>query len=177
MKRTSLLLCAVLVGMFAFPVTAQTPPKEVKQALGSQQLQGQTTTRFWGFKLYDAQLWTKKSGRFDQNQKFALSLRYAYPFTAAQLARSSVEEIGRVEGKSPETFGKLETKLRNCLVDVTKGDRVTGVAETADRLSMFVNGRKRCSMSYPQLRKRFFGIWLAPTSRDAKGAARLVGKG
>lgn len=176
MKKSIILICTLAIGSFAVPVDAQNPPKEVKRVLNNHQLQGKTTTRFWGFKLYDAQLWTQKGGPFDPNEKFALSLRYAHPFTAEELARSTVEEIGRVEGRAPEAFGKLEAKLLGCLIDVDKGDRVTGVAEAANRLTMFVNGRKSCSLSYPQLRERFFGIWLAPTSRDAKGAARLVGK-
>ena len=175
MKNFVLMVCVVSLAAFTGAAASQGTPKEVARVLSKPNLHGKTTTRYWGFKLYDAQLWTDGQGAFNRAEKFALTLRYAYAFSAEVLARSSVEEIARVEGASPAKFAKLETKLRKCLIDVDKGDRVTGVADGANRVTMFINGRKSCSMKYPRLRDRFFGIWLAPTSRDAKGAARLVG--
>ncbi len=177
MKYAMVLFCCAFIGMVSHPMVAQSAPKEVKQALGSANLQGQTTARYWGFRLYDAELWTAAKGRFDKTKKFALSLRYRYAFTAEILAKSSVEEIARVEGGKASDHKKLKDQLVRCLTDVDDGDRVTGVAESATKATMYVNGRKSCTMSYPRLRDRFFGIWLAPTSRDAKGAARLRGKG
>lgn len=163
-----LLICGI--------ATAQPAPTEVTRALGTARLQGQATARLWGFKLYDAQLWTDSDGAFDQSRKFALSLRYAYDFSADLLARTSVKEIVRVEGGHVKDHKALEDQLRRCLVDVSDGIRVTGVSESASRASMYVNGQKTCTLSYPRLRDRFFGIWLAPTSRDAKGASSLRGQ-
>nr|WP_323780912.1 hypothetical protein [Amylibacter sp.] len=167
---------AIVFGLLVCGIArAQPVPKEISRALGTAHLQGQAASRLWGFKLYDAQLWTGSNGAFDQNQKFALSLRYAYDFSADLLARTSIKEIVRVEGGNVKDHKALEDQLRACLVDVSDGVRVTGVSESASRASMYVNGQKTCTFSYPRLRDRFFGIWLAPTSRDTRAASKLRG--
>lgn len=175
MKMFNALLAAALVASVYTVAEAGAAPKEVEKELGAPQLQGTHTARYWGFKLFNAELWTSKPGKFSFDQEFALTLSYLYPFSKELLARSSVEEIARVEGSSPEKHANLEKQLKNCLVDVDKGTRITGVAESASKVALYVNGRKSCTMSYPNLRERFFGIWLAPTSRDARGAKRLRG--
>lgn len=177
MKFRHSTLAAILVAVICTAANAQAAPREVETEFTAPNLQGQHTARFWGFRLFNAELWTQKAGEFSFDQEFALSISYLYPFTKEVLARSSVEEIARVEGGAPEDHAKLEQQLMGCLVDVDKGTRITGVAEAANRLVMYVNGRKSCSISYPNLRKRFFGIWLAPTSRDARGAQKLRGSG
>lgn len=174
MKTVKTLFAAVtVVALTQAPAFAA--PTEVERELSAPQLQGKHTARFWGFKLFNAELWTSKPGAFRFDQQFALTLSYLYPFSKELLARSSVEEIARVEGGNPDDFARLEKQLMGCLVDVDKGTRITGVAESDSKVAMYVNGRKSCTMSYPNLRERFFGIWLAPTSRDARGAKRLRG--
>lgn len=155
---------------------AQSAPGEVARTLGAASLKGTATARLWGKKLYDAELWTASDGPFDQREPFALTLRYAYAFSADLLARTSVKEIVRVEGGRVADHTVLEQRLRNCLVDVDRGTRITGVSHGENRASLFVNGRKTCTLAYPRLRDRFFGIWLAPTSRDARSASRLKGQ-
>ncbi len=177
MKMYQSTLTALTIAVVCTAAHAQAAPREVETEFAAPNLQGQHTARFWGFRLFNAELWTPKAGDFSLDQEFALSLNYLYPFSKEVLARSSVEEIARVEGSSPEDHARLERKLVDCLVDVDKGTRITGVAEAANRLVMYVNGRKSCTISYPNLRKRFFGIWLAPTSRDARGAKKLRGNG
>lgn len=150
-------------------------PSEVEKELSKPTLQGKHVARYWGFKLFKAELWTSGGGAFKFEQEFALTLNYLYPFSKEVLATSSVEEISRMEGSNPEVHEKLKQQLLVCFADVDKGDRITGVAESATQVSMYVNGRKSCSLSYPKLRERFFGIWLDPKSRDKKGAQRLRG--
>ncbi len=174
MKMFKTMLAAALVAAVSV-APAMAAPKEVESQISTPQLQGKHTARYWGFKLFNAELWTSKPGKFSFDQQFALTISYLYPFTREVLARSSVEEIARVEGSSPAKHASLEKQLTKCLVDVDKGTRITGVAETASKVALYVNGRKSCTMSYPNLRQRFFGIWLAPTSRDARGAQRLRG--
>ena len=177
MKMFNIIIAAATAVSFYSFASAKAAPNEVQKELSAPQLQGKHTARFWGFRLFNAELWTSGAGTFSFDQQFALTISYLYPFSREVLARSSVEEIARVEGGAPEQHAKLEKQLMGCLVDVDKGTRITGVAESASRVAMYVNGRKSCTMSYPNLRERFFGIWLAPTSRDAKGARRLRGNG
>ncbi|MBR9863434.1 MAG: hypothetical protein GYB24_08365 [Rhodobacteraceae bacterium] len=181
MKFTGIVFAAFLFAVLSASLNtgqalAQSAPAEVARSLGAASLQGTASARLWGRKLYDAELWTPSAGTFDQRKPFALSLRYAYPFSAELLARTTVKEIVRVEGGRVSDHGAFEQRLRNCLVDVDRGVRVTGVSQGPDRASLFVNGRKTCTLAYPRLRDRFFGIWLAPTSRDARAASRLKGQ-
>ena len=177
MKRLGIVFDLAVCLLGAQLAAAQSAPKEVNAALSSPQLQGKHTARFWGFRIFNAELWTNAAGKFSFDQQFALSISYLYPFSKETLAKSSVEEIARVEGGVPSDHARLEKLLVGCLIDVDKGDRITGVAQGANKIAMYVNGRKNCTMTYPKLRERFFGIWLAPTSRDARGASRLRGQG
>jgi hypothetical protein len=177
LKILNTVLAVALFAPLSTGANGQAAPNEVKKEISAPQLQGKHTARYWWFRLFNAELWTANSGEFSFDQEFALSISYLYPFTKELLARTSVEDIARVEGGKPEDHAKLEKLLIGCLVDVDKGTRITGVAESANKIAMYVNGRKSCTMSYPNVRKRFFGIWLAPTSRDAKGARRLRGNG
>lgn len=175
MKIFNAIAAITLTVMIHTVVSANAAPIEVERELFAPQLKGKHTARYWGFKLFNAELWTNGTEKFTFDQQFALTLNYFYPFSSKFLAWSSVQEIARVEGSSPEKYGKLERQLRECLVAVHKGMRITGVADSADTMVMYVNGHKSCTLHYPNLRERFFGIWLAPTSRDARGALRLRG--
>lgn len=171
------LALALLVAL-SLPLAARTqaPPPEVADALTAPRLHGTATTRAWGLKLYDAELWTDRGEAFDRADRFALSLTCGWNFSRETLARSTVDEIVRVEGGRREDHAALEAQLLRCLPDVRPGVRVTALAESASRVAIFVQGRRACTLSYPDLRKRFFGIWLAPTSRDTRAAARLTGQ-
>ena len=173
----SFLTATALATSLAMGATAQTAPPEVQNRLATPKLQGVATTRAWGFKLYDAQLWTDGGGAFSFGRKFALSLTYGTRFSDETLADSTIAEIVRVEGGSEASHQELRNKLVACLPTVRSGVRVTGVSESASRVSLYVNGKRACSIAYPNLRKRFFSIWLAPTSRDARAAAKLTGRG
>ena len=178
MKILNTVLAVALFAPLSAGANGQAAPNEVKKEISAAQLQGKHTARYWGFGCSMPSCGPRRLAKFSFDQEFALSISYLYPFTKELLARTSVEDIARVEGGKPEDHAKLEKLLVGCLVDVDKGTRITGVAESANnKLTMYVNGRKSCTMSYPNVRKRFFGIWLAPTSRDAKGARRLRGNG
>ncbi len=175
MKIFNAIVAITSVLMIHTAVSAYAAPIEVERELFAPQLKGKHTARYWGFKLFNAELWTNRTEKFTFDQQFALTLNYFYPFSSNFLAWSSVQEIARVEGSSPKRYVKLEQQLKNCLVSVHKGTRITSVADSANTMVMYVNGHKSCTLHYPNLRERFFGIWLAPTSRDARGALRLRG--
>lgn len=175
MKIFNAIVAITSVLMIHTAVSAYAAPIEVERELFAPQLKGKHTARYWGFKLFNAELWTNRTEKFTFDQQFALTLNYFYPFSSNFLAWSSVQEIARVEGSSPKRYVKLEQQLKNCLVSVHKGTRITSVADSATTMVMYVNGHKSCTLHYPNLRERFFGIWLAPTSRDARGALRLRG--
>ena len=175
MKTFNAKVVAVIFLVFYTVASTNAAPTEVEKELSAPQLKGQHTAEYWGFKLFNAELWTNQPGKFSLDQPFALTLSYLNPFSKEFLAWSSIKEIARVEGNSPKKYVKLEQQLRNCLISVRKGMRITGIAESVDKVALYVNGQKSCTVHYPNLRERFFGIWLAPTSRDTRGAQSLRG--
>lgn len=173
MKTVLSITAAIFFGASA--VASANPPPEVANRFETPELQGEATTRAWGLKLFDASLWQETAGVFSFNQKFALTLVYGWRFRKEVIADSTVAEIVRVEGGQEEDHKNLREQLVNCIPDVRNGVRITGVAESSSKVSLYVQGQKACTMTYPNLRERFFSIWLAPTSRDKRAAKRLTG--
>ncbi len=151
-------------------------PPEVERMVARAELRGSALVDFLSFPLYQAQLWTPEQRSVDQVGSFALSLTYKRGFKARSLAKGSVSEIARIEGRPKSDFEDLEATLRDCFVDVTVDDRITGVSSSSDSATFFVNGERSCAVSYPDLRERFFGIWLGSDTRDPEVTARLRGE-
>lgn len=172
-------LFAFIAAICLCTATAQAspPPPEVKARFDAPALRGSASTRAWGIKLFDAQLWLDRPGAFSFSRPFALSLTYGWRFSREDIANSTVAEIIRVEGGAATSHSALRDQIAACIPDVRRGLRITGVPESATRVTLYVQGRKSCTLRYPDLRKRFFSIWLAPTSRDSRAAARLTGRG
>lgn len=167
---------ATLIGFgLASPVIAQ--PPEVVARLGGVQKLGVATAKFASIKIYDAELYVPDGGQFDFSTPFALTLRYHRNFTAGILANATIREMARIEERPLDDLRPLEPEFQACFADVGAGDRFTGVGESKNKISFYRNGTKTCEMSAPDLRARFFNIWLGPETRDKKGSAKLKGRG
>lgn len=169
-----LFVIAALWACLCQPVFAL--PPEIRQTLPGAQLAGQTKARWLALQIYRAALWLPDPSGFSFGRPFALTLEYTFGFSAATLARSSIEEMARMEGVPVARFAALERQLLQCFANVDKGDRITGLAVGQNKALFFVNGVQSCALRFPNLRERFFGIWLGPGTRDPKGAARLTGR-
>ena len=170
------LLCLFLACVAATAaVASEERLPEVERMVARAELRGSALVNFLSFPLYEAQLWTPEQRSVDRVGSFALSLTYKRSFKAGSLARSSVSEIARMEDRPTSDFDDLEAKLRGCFVDVTADDRITGVSSSPDSATFFINGERSCAVIYPDLRDRFFGIWLGSDTRDPEVTARLRG--
>lgn len=158
-----------LVLLIALASPAHATPPEVSKMMGAATLSGQADVKFFGFNLYRAELW--RAG-----EAFALSLTYRRGFSAKELADASIKEIARMENASVSAFADLGPLLQSCFADVREGDRITGASTGADTARFYHNGAKRCDVSYPQFRDRFFGIWLGAKTRDPKSRDLLLGR-
>ena len=77
MTRT---IAALLVLLCAVPAQAVSIPAPVENEISNARLAGQGSFRWFGFKIYDAQLWVGDRGYqadSPESAKFALSLTYA----------------------------------------------------------------------------------------------------
>lgn len=169
--RVSFALCFWLL----LPNTVWSAPAEVQSTIPHAERKGQANYNLLGLPLYSAELWTDKNKPFSFEEPFALTLTYQRSIKASLLSWASISEIARIENRSKASFDLLGRKLTDCFSDVNDGDKITGIAQSASAVSFFYNGKKRCDLSYPRLRERFFGIWLGPKTRDVQAAQKLKG--
>lgn len=166
----------IVLTFLAGVAAADQRPPEVARAFAGAELRGSAMVDFLSFPLYEAQLWTPEQRSIEQADRFALSLTYKRGFTAQSLAQSTISEIARIEGRPASDFRDLEPLLNGCFADVTENDRITGVSTSRDTATFFVNAVQSCTLSYPNLRDRFFGIWLGSDTRDPDVTAQLRGR-
>lgn len=146
-----------------------TPP-ELTQHLPQARLQGRSRFRYYGFHVYDAQLWVPPT--FDAarlfSQPFALSLIYARSLKARDIAERSVEEMRRQTTVSEADAQRWLQAMTAAFADVRDGDRLTGLYQLDGGASFFLNGQATQAINDKRFATLFFGIWLsAATSAPA----------
>lgn len=167
---------------FAALAAAATPalalaekPPELRYAPEASAKVGATSVRVLFWRVFDASLWSK-TGAFDWNAPFALSLTYARDFTADALAESTVDEMSRLSGAPKTALAEFGREFGACVDDVGPGDRITAVSVDADKTKLFLNGQERCLLERDGLRRDFFSIWLSPDSKFPDATRRLLGR-
>ena len=168
-------LCALVAGSsHAAADTAATPVvAEVQTTLPARKLAGTARLKVWGFQVYDASLWVAPRFRRDDYtaHAFALELRYLRDFSAAALARQSIEEIRRNSPAIDDAQAlRWEGLLQASFFDVKKGQRITGIYQPASAgaagpsATFVADGLPATRINDPELAKLFFGIWLSPNT-------------
>ena len=150
-------------------------PKPIAQALGSPRLAGSGDLRWFGMRLYSAQLWVGPQGlrpkRLDADP-FALQLSYRLSLKGTAIAERSDEEIARMGiGDAPRRSRWL-SEMKRVFPDVASGDRLTGVHLPGTGTRFYHNDRPVGTIDDPAFGPAFFAIWLddrtvAPLLRDA----------
>jgi hypothetical protein len=159
-----------------------TPP-EVQAQLPQARLQGASRFRYFGFHVYDAQLWVPVG--FDAARLFvqplALCLIYARSLKASDIAERSIEEMRRQGPISDAEAQRWTREMTAAFADVRSGDRLTGVYDAAPAGSgarFFFNGQATQTIADARFAKLFFGIWLSSaTSAPALRRELLGGPG
>lgn len=135
----------------------------IRNALGSPRLAGEAQLRFLGLRVYDARLWVGRG--FDAERwgehPLALELIYRRAFTAAAIARRSVEEITRQRPLPAEQFARWQTALSQWLPDVQPGDRLIGFHQPGEGMALWRSGHPQRVIKDTDLSTLFFGIWLS----------------
>src|SRR5689334_22352485 len=84
-------------GLFYLQAPAWAQSAEVRRLLPAASAAGQARLTYWGFEVYDASLWVApgfRAGDFAAHA-FALELSYLRAFSAADIARRSIDEMAR----------------------------------------------------------------------------------
>ncbi|MFM1990713.1 MAG: putative exported protein [Pseudomonadota bacterium] len=154
--------------------TADAPPS-IAQTLAEPRLAGEGDLRWFGLRVYTAQLWVGRPGlRIDRftTAPFALELRYATSLKGSAIAERSVQEIERLGFGDPQRRTRWGDAMKRLFPDVAKGDRLTGVHEPGRGARFFLNDRPIGAVEDPDFASAFFAIWLdertvAPALRES----------
>lgn len=155
--------------------SAAMPPKAVAHALGSARLAGDGDLRWFGMRVYSAQLWVGPRGlrpkRLDADP-FALQLSYRLSLKGSVIAERSDEEITRMGLGDPARRARWLADMKRVFPDVASGDRLTGVHLPGEGTRFYHNDRPVGTIEDPSFGPAFFAIWLddrtvAPQLRDA----------
>ena len=170
MKLARLWLLAVLLLHGA----AYAAAPHIEAHVAGARLAGEGDFRWFGLKIYDAQLWVGKDGYQAGNSPFALELRYARTLYGAKIAESSRDEIRKLGLGSESEQAAWLAAMRKLFPDVQEGSKITGVYLPAKGARFYFDGKALGEIADPQFARAFFAIWLDPkTSAPALRAALL----
>jgi hypothetical protein len=169
------LLAIVLALAMPEPATAQPAPEAVTGQFAQARLAGEGELRWFGLKVYAAQLWVgPQAFRPERSASlpFALQLQYATGLKGELIAERSLQEIERMGFGDPQRRGRWFADMKRLFPNVARGDRLTGVNEPGRGARFYHNDRPIGAVDDPDFATAFFAIWLdertvAPSLRDA----------
>ncbi|MNJ54138.1 hypothetical protein D3C77_495680 [compost metagenome] len=148
-----------------------------REAVPEARLVGEGELRFFGFRIYDARLWSA-TAPLQAQTPFALELTYHRAISREDFVRTSLAEIERLSGM-PEDSARMRdwrAQMHKAFVDVQPGERITGVYLPGRGCRFYVNDRLQHKVADPAFAEAFFAIWLDPRSRDQALRRNLLGE-
>jgi hypothetical protein len=169
------LLAIALTLALPGPAAAQPAPEAVAGQFAQARLAGEGELRWFGLKVYAAQLWVgPQSFRLERSATlpFALQLQYATGLKGELIAERSLQEIERMGFGDPQRRGRWFADMKRLFPNVARGDRLTGVNEPGRGARFYHNDRPIGAVDDPDFATAFFAIWLdertvAPSLREA----------
>ena len=148
-------------------------PPHIKSMMGQVQLQGLGRLNFWGFHVYDANLYR---GATKDSQEFALELQYQRAFSGEAIANRTAQEMKNlgVADTQAAAWGK---ELASIFPNVEPGQTISAVYTPKQGTSFFYEGKKISQIQWADFAKAFFGIWLDSKTSAPKLRADLLGQG
>ncbi|HEY6132416.1 MAG TPA: chalcone isomerase family protein [Rubrivivax sp.] len=162
----------------SFGVQAQSLPAEVRGEWPTASLQGSGRLRFFGLQVYDIRLWTPEPRFAEQDwarTPLALEIEYARSLVGRLIAERSIEEMRRSGPIAAEAERRWLAAMTGLFPDVKAGDRITGIQRPETATRFFHNGNLRGEVRDAEFTRRFFGIWLAPSTSEPRLREALLG--
>ena len=165
MKKILFALLLTFLSLPAFAAAAPGKPPEVNTYVKAEAPYGQGTLHKLFMKIYESSLWTD-ARNWSMNSTFALCIRYEMNFTTKELVDRTFDEMkreGPVSAEERQTYG---AKLAQLYHDVHPGDIITAVFLPKKGAVFYYNGKEQGTLANVAFAKRFFNIWLGPTSSE-----------
>ena len=167
------------------PVLATTKAPAELGAFGSGapwQMQGSGALRFFGFKAYDANLWTTAPvssavNPFTAKSLYALEIVYNTGIKAEEIINVSMVEMARLRRLSDAQLAAWTTEMQRSFPSVVKGDRLTGLHVPNVGTRFFFNARLISEINDPAFGDAFFAIWLDNGTKRPELRKQLLGQG
>lgn len=159
----AVLLCACMLP--AMSASDAAPPPHIQQALGTAYLSGGASFRWFGMKIYDAQLWVDQNGYDTANPqigRYALDLRYARSLQGKKIAEASRDEMEKLGVGTARQHADWLAQMERLFPDVRNGTHLTGIHLPGEGVRFFLNGAPLGEIRDNDFATAFFAIWLAP---------------
>lgn len=176
--QTLVVLACVAASAPAAHAQQAEPAPALRAELPAGQTIGAGRLKFWGLDVYDALLWAEPGFRHGDfaSQPFVLELSYLRAFAARDIARRSLEEIGRVNALEPAKAVQWQAALARAFPDVKRGDRIAGIHRPGVGVTFLTNGKETGEIRSAEFARLFFGIWLGPGTSEPGLRQALIGK-
>lgn len=159
------------------PAAPKLPPAHVADAVPGAIYTGSARLRFFGFDVYDSDLWVAPGFKAAQYAQSALILELTYlrSLSGQAIAKRSISEMRRAGPFTPEQEQRWLAAMQQSFPDVKAGDRITGVHSPVSGARFWFNSVARAPINDAEFSRLFFGIWLSPaTSEPALRTALLA---
>jgi hypothetical protein len=172
MKLAIKLLLVLLMATSSLTVNAL--PEVVKRDHMGLFVLGEGVLRKFGFKVYDARLWTgSKAPSFDD--VFALELTYALSLDGKAIAERSVDEMRKQGGYDETSLKRWGEEMARAFPDVKKGDTLVGVSIPGKEARFYSRDKLLATITDPAFARAFFNIWLSDKTSEPRLRDKLLG--
>lgn len=162
----------LVTGALIFSATSQAQPPAWTSFLPKAGEVGSGQFRWWGFLVYDAQLWSPQ-GKYRPGGPFALSLTYARSVSSQDIVDASLDQM-RDLAMAVDRHPEWRAQLSQVMPSVESGDSLTGVYTPGQGAVFFFNNQLTGQIS-ERLAQAFFAIWLDPNTSEPDLRQALLG--
>ena len=172
---TVFLISAFCVVGILLPAVASTLPEIVAKEHAALNVRGEGDLKFFGFKVYDARLWTQLKPH-SPSEVFALQLVYEMSFKGREIAERSLAEMRKVGYKDEQKLKRWGEEMLRIFPDVKKGDALIGVSVPGKGAKFYSRDKLIAIAEDAEFAKAFFDIWLSEKTSEPKLREKLLGQ-
>jgi len=168
-------LCGALLAL-ASAAGAADLPAPVRDAAPPLERVGRGEASWFGFRLYEASLWSE-SGRFQRlpsEQALLLRIDYHRRFETGELVEATREEWRRLALVKPAKRRAWAERLRAIWPDVGPGDSILTLVRPRGETVFYDRGRRLGRIADPAFGPALLAIWLDPRTRLPELRAALL---